>query len=113
MAGVIGREQLEIPETGRGLVPALVGAGHVEHQRKVRAECLQGLGVQAGSRWIIGIVRRGGSRGRFGGGFRLRLCSGLRCRFGCRLGYRVGLGLCRGLRLGFNSRFGGLRFQVG
>ena len=42
MAGVIGREQLEIPETGRGLVPALVGAGHVEHQRKVRAECLQG-----------------------------------------------------------------------
>ena len=34
MAGVIGREQLEIPEAGRGgLVPALVGAGHVEHQR--------------------------------------------------------------------------------
>ena len=109
MAGVIGREQLEIPETGCGLVPALVGAGHVEHQRKVRAECLQGLGVQASSRWIIGIVRRSGSRGRFGGGFRIRLCSGLRDRLGC----RVGLGLCRGLCLRFNGGFGGLRFQVG
>ncbi len=61
----------------RRLFPALVGAGHIEYQRIVRAECLQGLGVQAGGRWVIGIVRRSGSRGRFGGGFRLRLCSGL------------------------------------
>ena len=57
----------------------------IRDRRIVRTECLQGLGVQASGRWIIGIFCRSGSRGRFGGGFRLRLCSRLRCRFGLSL----------------------------